>query len=385
LQAPGRPVVTVRAGMAGSPRGARRLQVAGCVAVAAACLLPAAPSAGQLSTQLQQVQGKEAPLKSGIAGDNAHIRAFQGQIADLQARLSGLQTSLAIQQALLTKDKTALRRSRARLLRLRIALVRDRAILADQIRASYESPEPDIVTVVMDAHGFTDLLERVDAIKAIGRQNAKVVATVRTTRDAVNAEAQRLTTLTARQQRVTSAVLIERDQVDQIRLDLVNRQAVFIRARSSKSAKLAGLEAQRSALQKRIAAAQARAAAAVGSGLGGPVNVPRTIGSFTPHGGSYGFFQAAGTNYSVGEEPSLAAHLDALGQALHLHLIGISGYRTPQHSVEVGGFANDPHTQGRASDTPGVEGVPESTLNRFGLTRPFGGAAEADHIQLLGG
>jgi hypothetical protein len=361
LQAPGRPVVTVPAGMARSPRGARRLQVAGCVAVAAACALPAAPSAGQLSTQLQHVQGKEAPLKSGIAADNAHIRAFQGRIADLQARLSGLQTSLGIQQALLTTDKTALRRSRARLLRLRIALVRDRAVLADQVRASYESPPPDIVTVVMDAHGFADL------------------------RDAVHAEAQRLTTRTARQQRVTSAVLIERDQVDQIRLDLVNRQAVFIRARSSKSAALSGLEAQRRALQRRIAAAQARAAAAVGSGLGGPVNVPRTIGSFTPHGGSYGFFAAAGTNYSVGEEPALAAHLDALGRALHLHLIGISGYRTPQHSVEVGGFANDPHTQGRASDTPGVEGVPESTLNRFGLTRPFGGAAEADHIQLLGG
>jgi len=50
----------------------------------------------------------------------------------------------------------------------------------------------------------------------------------------------------------------------------------------------------------------------------------------------------------------------------------------------VGGFANDPHTQGQASDTPGIEGVPESTLNHYGLTRPFGGAAEADHIQLLG-
>jgi hypothetical protein len=26
--------------------------------------------------------------------------------------------------------------------------------------------------------------------------------------------------------------------------------------------------------------------------------------------------------------------------------------------------------------------VPEATLRRFGLTRPFGGAREADHIQL---
>ena len=78
----------------------------------------------------------------------------------------------------------------------------------------------------------------------------------------------------------------------------------------------------------------------------------------------------------------LAERLNTMGKALHLHLIGISGYRSPQHSVEVGGFANDPHTRGEASDTPGVEGVPEATLNQFGLTRPFPGAAEADHIQL---
>jgi hypothetical protein len=86
----------------------------------------------------------------------------------------------------------------------------------------------------------------------------------------------------------------------------------------------------------------------------------------------------------MGSEPTIAARLDRMGRALHLHLIGLSGYRTPQHSVEVGGFSDDPHTHGEASDTPGVEGVPEAMLNRFGLTRPFGGAAEADHIQLVG-
>ncbi len=116
---------------------------------------------------------------------------------------------------------------------------------------------------------------------------------------------------------------------------------------------------------------------------GGPAEYGSTGSSPAPEG-SFGFFPAAGTNYSVGEEPALAARLNTLGKALHLHLIGISGYRSPQHSVEVGGFANDPHTRGEASDTPGVEGVSEATLNRFGLTRPFPGAAEADHIQLAG-
>ncbi len=98
--------------------------------------------------------------------------------------------------------------------------------------------------------------------------------------------------------------------------------------------------------------------------------------------GDYGFFPAPGTNYSVGAEPQIAARLDRLGKSLGLHLIGLSGYRSPQHSVEVGGFADDPHTRGEASDTPGVEGVAESTLLAFGLTRPFPGPAEADHIQL---
>ena len=86
----------------------------------------------------------------------------------------------------------------------------------------------------------------------------------------------------------------------------------------------------------------------------------------------------------MGDEPELSAKLNRLGDALHLHLIGLSGYRTPQHSVEVGGFPNDPHTKGQASDTPGVEGVSEATLNQYGLTRPFGGVAELNHIQLIG-
>lgn len=99
----------------------------------------------------------------------------------------------------------------------------------------------------------------------------------------------------------------------------------------------------------------------------------------------YGFFPAVGTDYSKGDEPTIASRLQKLATSIHLRLTGISGYRTPAHSVEVGGFADDPHTKGEASDTPGIEGVKETVLERFGLTRPFGGPAEADHIQLLNG
>jgi hypothetical protein len=193
----------------------------------------------------------------------------------------------------------------------------------------------------------------------------------------VATEAKRLADAEARQQRVTAAVLVERDQVAAVQLAVLRQERVAASDRARKQAELSKVQRQLALLQARAAAAQ-RASFAVAT----PAGVGYSGGGFVPHGGPYGFFPAPGTNYSVGEEPQIAARLDALGKALHLHLIGLSGYRTPQHSVEVGGFADDPHTRGEASDTPGVEGVPESTLLRFGLTRPFGGPAEADHIQL---
>lgn len=102
-------------------------------------------------------------------------------------------------------------------------------------------------------------------------------------------------------------------------------------------------------------------------------------------GGNSGFFPAPGTDYAYGNEPELANRLSRLARALKLHLTGISGHRTPEHSVAVGGFANDPHTRGEASDTPGIEKVSETTLEKYGLTRPFAGARELNHIQLFGG
>jgi TP901 family phage tail tape measure protein len=129
-----------------------------------------------------------------------------------------------------------------------------------------------------------------------------------------------------------------------------------------------------------LAAGKAKVTAGLSDGLLSPVH------SAMAHIASVGGFSAAsGTNYSKGLEPQIAKDLDALGKALHIRLTGISGYRTPQHSVEVGGYANDPHTRGEASDTEGAQNIAEKVLEKFGLTRPFGGAKEANHIQLLAG
>jgi len=334
--------------------------------IAAVCLLVGAPaSSGDLHSRARS-------LKQGIGADTSRVETYQGRIRDLEARLAGIESSLRIQRSLLGRIQRELAVARNRLNVLRGRLAEDRHRLADQLRAQYESPTPDLVSVVLEAHGFRDLLERVDQIKAIARQNAEITAAVARAKSQVHAQTVRLAGDEAHQRRVIAAVAVERDQVANLRLTVLEHERVAVRDRARKQAELRQVQHQLAILQARATAAQRASFAAPDIPTGGG-------GSDS---GLYGFFPAPGTNYSAGEEPEIAARLDRLGKALHLHLIGISGYRSPQHSVEVGGFADDPHTRGEASDTPGVEGVPEQTLLQFGLTRPFGGLAEADHIQL---
>ncbi|MDX6692093.1 MAG: hypothetical protein QOG15_3550 [Solirubrobacteraceae bacterium] len=351
--------------------------------VVAACVIAAlllyaggspAPASAQLAGQIAASRAKERALRAQAQADARNAAHFDAPLSDLRARENALQSALDVQQGILDRLQTRLRGDRLELVRLRNAYRHDQRVLASQLRASYKTPSPDIVTVIIEAHGFAQLLESVDQLKAIGRQNAKVTTYVQHRRDAVAAQTNVVAGDEHRQRAVTAAAASERNQVDELRVALVKRQMVFIRARDRNSSALSGLRARRAALERRLEKSAAVAAQAQRDAFGGGAG---------GGGSGGGFFPAAGTNYTVGNEPEIARRLDRLGKALHLHLIGISGYRTPQHSVEVGGFANDPHTRGEASDTPGVEGVPEGTLEKFGLTRPFGGAAEADHIQLL--
>lgn len=102
-----------------------------------------------------------------------------------------------------------------------------------------------------------------------------------------------------------------------------------------------------------------------------------------------GFVAPAGVDVSGGDLPAINSRLDTLAKRLGVTIYAISGYRTPEHSVEVGGSANDPHTKHQAEDI-GVNGLlrasagqlSDADLASVGLKRPFTGAQEINHIQL---
>jgi hypothetical protein len=108
-----------------------------------------------------------------------------------------------------------------------------------------------------------------------------------------------------------------------------------------------------------------------------------------------GFVADLGTSQTEGELPVITERLNELGVKLGMTIYGISGYRTPAHSVAVGGYADDPHTKGEAEDI-GVDSqlrssaaqISEAQLASVGLYRPFDPSddpnnTEVNHVQLI--
>jgi peptidoglycan hydrolase CwlO-like protein len=355
-----------------------------CVLIAAVVIvvlaLRAGPASADLAARYQSGQQRAQQLQSEISGESQQIQQFQGSISSLQQRLSGVQQSVDVQEQQLRSTTDALTAARGRLTSLRAAFKHDRVALAAQLRAQYESPPPSLVNVVVSAGGFNQLVNGLSDMSKLRRANARTVAALQVAKAQVAVETKHLATVQARRKRSTAAVVVERDNLAQLKLTIVDKQ---LKVKSARNADTTQLSALKRTLQRQAKKLDAEASQAELVSGGAPVAAPAGCINtpFVAHGGEFGFFQAPGTNYTVNQEPVIAARLDALGKALQLHLIGLSGYRTPEHSVEVGGFADDPHTKGEASDTPGVEGVAESVLEQFCLTRPFPGPAEADHIQ----
>ncbi|HTR88789.1 MAG TPA: hypothetical protein VMG62_01605, partial [Solirubrobacteraceae bacterium] len=254
-----------------------------------------------LEGRIAASQAREGELNAGIGADTSRIEGFQGSIDDLRSRLRSLQRSLAVERGLLESLRSRLKAARGKLAELRVQLARDRGVLVAQVVAAYESPPPDIVTVILQAHGFSDLIERLDDLRAISRENAAATVHVSQEQKLVSAQAQRLAALEASHARETSAVLVQRDEVAQLHLALVNRQLAYMRARDVKNAELGSLRSHKQSLEHELASVQTRELEAAGNAYA--YTGPTTGFPGSPEG-DYGFFPAPGTNYTVGEEPT---------------------------------------------------------------------------------
>ena len=179
--------------------------------LAAACALGAAAAGGRdradtLRDRIDGQRGRERVLSGALARLGRLERATAREVAILERRVSALQVDLAQAEAQLADTVRRRDRERARALRLRARLGESRAKLATLLRERYAGGRPDVVTVVLRTDGFARLLETVDFLQRVQRQDERILRTVRAARGEALAQRRVLTRLAVRRSAVADAV-----------------------------------------------------------------------------------------------------------------------------------------------------------------------------------
>jgi peptidoglycan hydrolase CwlO-like protein len=309
----------------------RATGAAGAVGATVALLAsgPAGSGAASLQGQIQAAQNAKSSLQSAIAADTTKINQTTGGLQVAQAHLATLQSDLARRETQLGAVQTQLLDARTHLLNLENLLQRAANALSANLVANYEGNTPNLVSVVLESHGFSDLLERLSFLKTIGNHDAQIVNSTRIARAEVARQADALGHLEQRDQRLTAVVLAQRNQVAALQDALLRQRISALGSRANSAAKLNSLNSHLSALEQK-AAQQAAAAAATGNaGVGGiavntggmvqpppgaPPAVARVIAAGNaiatlPYiwGGGHGSFQANGYDCSGSVSYALAA------------------------------------------------------------------------------
>jgi septal ring factor EnvC (AmiA/AmiB activator) len=252
----------------------RRLLVL--LTLAAFAAVPAmAANEGQLRGRITSGRAHERAL----AGAAAHLarleRATGREVALLSRRVAAAQAALDSAVARQRATAARLDAARARVARLRIRLGQVRGQLAQVLVARYENGQPDLVTVVLNADGFPQLLETVDFIRRVQHADARLLDEVRKARVDAARERHELTVLERRQRLIAIAVRRRHDSLAGMEAGLRARQAALAQAHAARVAALHRTRAGRRHAEhelNRLLAARRRAAMA--SGSGGPWAIP---------------------------------------------------------------------------------------------------------------
>jgi murein DD-endopeptidase MepM/ murein hydrolase activator NlpD len=278
----------------------RAFQLSITLALAAFLLLPMPGHTASLDRRIQVVKSKiqakkakEGVLTSTITNFNNRIQGLQGQIRDLQGRQNKIQESLNQKQAELYSTQDKLEKAKSRLAQLKIYLARSEKVLAQRLVQMYKDGEPDVLTVILDSKGFTDLLEQTQFLDRITNQDHQIITRVRSLKAQTTHQTKQLGALQKQEKAAALAIEARRNQVAAVKGKLVSsrsdlqsardsRQMVLTRVRSTRHNLEGDLSKMQAQVQAQLAAAQQPSAVGAGPirhGSGSliwPVNGPIT-------------------------------------------------------------------------------------------------------------
>jgi septal ring factor EnvC (AmiA/AmiB activator) len=280
----------------------------------------ASPSIGQLSQQLGAEQAHQQSLAGSINSLSQLISTLSGQISLVESREAAVRADLARDRAALAAVQVSLTREQRLLALLRSRLAWARVLLSRQLVSNYEQSKPNLVSVVLEANGFSDLLDKLTYLRDAQQQQQAIITITREAKARANAAAIRLTALRASDREMTLATSQRVLALASMNQLLQNRQGALQVARVAQENALAASRARGAALQSEIAHIQAEQAAAERAALAQQsASAGGGSGSPTPDGPSYG----AGGGWSI---PYSVVNCESGGQDLTPNSAGASGY-----------------------------------------------------------
>ena len=279
-------------------------------ALAVSLALPLAGVTAPLQKRIEQKRGqvtkvkrREGVLTTTISGYNTRIEGLRGEIRGTSQRLGRVQGDLVEQQAELARVRDRLEVARDRLERVRSELATAREVLSQRLVEIYKADQPDSLTVVLEADGFEDLLERTEYLDRLSDQDAEVTGRVRKLRVRVKRRTDELAVLEDREESTTATIMQRRNDLVSSRDRLVAARGEVAGARAQRRSALGRVRTGRVRLERDLDDLEAESARVQGrlraSGGGGPVRrgggrfIVPTNGSFTsPFGMRWGRLHA---------------------------------------------------------------------------------------------
>jgi murein DD-endopeptidase MepM/ murein hydrolase activator NlpD len=213
-----------------------------------------------LQGRIASADRKEAVLTDQIEAYTTKIRGLQDDVDQAQARVSTLEGELVVYKNRLARLSQLLQYQTERLHLLTRQHMAAQARLDRRLVALYQSPSPDTVEVVLTSESLADILDQLDYLRDVGREDKRIALQVREARLAMKRTRAR-TARTRKQVAATTAAVEARVNEQRVVRDrLVADQNALASARSSRNQALTSVRSQESEDRKNVENLQAESA-----------------------------------------------------------------------------------------------------------------------------
>jgi murein DD-endopeptidase MepM/ murein hydrolase activator NlpD len=213
-----------------------------------------------LQAEIDAAREDEGVLTSQLSAVVSELKAAQSAVDEAQGSLELLEAELEAEQERLDRLSALLEEQTRRLERLEAEYERAVRILEARVRAIYIQESPDLLSFLVSASSFDDLIDNYEFLSRIGLQDRRVARQVETAKNRA-AEERRATASTRRLTAAAVSVISARtDEARQVRDHLASSRDTLASARVLKQSALANARETREEYLHEVEALAAQSA-----------------------------------------------------------------------------------------------------------------------------